>query len=199
MHFGGRPLGGRRSHLIWHQMKNARSKGIYRLPKRHWAVLFLLAALLTSGKTKSATVSTSFGTSANVQGVCFVTATALNFGVYNAGAGARLANNQARVRCSVGVPFTVALNAGTTVGATIAQRLLTNGTSNIQYNLYTTATLTTLFGNGTSGSVFSGVGAGLSNAQRINVNIFGRLPDNAFNSTATTGSYADTIGVTITY
>ena len=68
----------------------------------------------------------------------------------------------------------------------------------MQYNLYTTAALGTIFGDGTAGtSTVAGTGAGIATAS--NVIVYGQLPDNATNQASVPGAYTDTITVTVTY
>jgi spore coat protein U-like protein len=68
----------------------------------------------------------------------------------------------------------------------------------LQYNLYTTAALGTVFGDGTAGTAtVAGTGAGVATA--VAVTVYGQLPDNATNQAAVPGAYSDTITVTVTY
>ena len=72
------------------------------------------------------------------------------------------------------------------------------GANTLQYNLYTTAAFTTVFGDGTGASQTEpGTGAGIATA--VTFTVFGQLPDNATNQAAVPGGYTDTITVTVTY
>ena len=155
------------------------------------------AALAAAGAASAAVVTTSFGVSATVLKTCSVAANPLGFGNYTPSTGALSANTTVNVKCSKTTPFTVTLNGGSTTGGTIAQRLMTNGTDTLQYNLYTTAAFATLFGDGTTGAGVPGVGNGLGSA--VAVTVYGNLPDNAANQAVSTGAYTDTINVTVTY
>ena len=150
-----------------------------------------------AGGAQAATTATTFGVSATVLSNCTVSATALNFGNYTPGAGPIPMSTPISVRCTRNTPFTVALNGGTTAGGTITQRLMTNGTDTLQYNLYTTAAFATVFGDGTTGSTAPGTGLGLGNP--VTVTVYGNLPDNATNQNVSTGAYSDLINVTVTY
>lgn len=150
-----------------------------------------------AGGAQAATTATTFGVSATVLSNCTVSATALNFGNYTPGAGPLSVNTPISVRCTRNTPFTVALNGGTTAGGTITQRLMTNGTDTLQYNLYTSAAFATVFGDGTTGATAPGTGTGLGNP--VTVTVFGNLPDNATNQNVSTGAYSDLINVTVTY
>jgi len=155
------------------------------------------AALVAAGTASALTATTTFGVSATVLKTCSVAANALAFGNYTPAAGALAVNTTVNVKCTKGTTFTVALNGGATAGGTITQRLMTNGTDNLQYNLYTTAAFSTLFGDGTTGVTMPGTGTGLATA--VAVTVFGSLPDNATNQGVSTGAYVDTVGVTVTY
>ena len=154
-------------------------------------------ALAAAGSASAATATTTFGVTATVLKTCSVAAAALGFGNYTPGSGALAANTTVNVKCTKGTTFTVALNGGTTAGGTITQRLMTNGTDTLQYNLYTTAAFATLFGDGTTGVTMPGTGTGIATA--VALTVFGSLPDNATNQNVSTGAYADTINVTVTY
>lgn len=103
-----------------------------------------------------------------------------------------------RIACPAGQIFYVALNAGTTPGTSMAQRLLSNGTSTLGYNLYWSTAYTTVMGDGTGGSV-SGYGFGLGLANPLTLSVYGQLPDSPSNRAAPAGTYTDTITVTTTF
>lgn len=161
-------------------------------------LLATLAGALSAGVATAATTTTSFQVTATVQSTCSATATTLAFPDYTPGAGAQTGTSTISVRCSMNTPYTVALNAGTTTGGTLAQRLMASGPNTLQYNLYTTAAATTIFGDGTGGTgTGSGTGAGVGTANAMTV--YGELPDSATNQAAVPGAYSDTITVTVTY
>jgi spore coat protein U-like protein len=155
------------------------------------------AAVAAAGSASAATVTTTFGVTATVLKTCSVAANPLGFGNYTPGSGALAANTTVNVKCTKGTTFTVALNGGTTTGGTISQRLMSNGTDTLQYNLYTTAAFATLFGDGTTGNTMPGTGTGVATA--VALTVFGSLPDNATNQNVSTGAYSDTVNVTVTY
>jgi spore coat protein U-like protein len=156
-----------------------------------------VATLASGGTASAATATTTFGVSATVLKTCSVAAINLGFGNYTPGAGAATGNSTVSVKCTKGTTFTVALNGGTTAGGTIGQRLMTNGADTLQYNLWTTGTFTTIFGDGTTGVTQAGTGTGLATA--VALTVFGNLPDSVANQGVSTGAYADTVGVTVTY
>jgi len=128
-----------------------------------------------------------------------VSATPLDFGP----AGIALAstpitaNGTISVRCTRGVSYTVALNAGQGSGATVAQRRLTRGggTQTLLYRLYRDSARGQLWGDGSAGtSTLAATGAGIETATMHTV--YGTLPAQ---TVPPTGQYADTITVTVTY
>ena len=158
----------------------------------------LAAGVIAAGVAQAATTTTTFAVTATVQATCSATATALPFGAYTPGAGALSNNSTISVKCTKNTPYTVALNAGTTTGGAFTQRLMASGANTLQYNLYTSATFTTVFGDGTGSTQTSaGTGAGIATANTLTV--FGQLPDSATNQAAIPGSYSDTITVTVSY
>jgi spore coat protein U-like protein len=162
------------------------------------STLAVALGVLVTGAAHSATTTTTFAVTATVQSTCTATATALAFGNYTPGAGALTKTSTISVKCTKNTPYTVALNAGTTTGGTLAQRLMANGASTLQYNLYTTAAMGTVFGDGTGSTATSpGTGAGVATANSVTV--YGQLPDSTTNQAAIPGGYSDTVTVIVTY
>lgn len=159
---------------------------------------WLAAALLASmSGAFAATTTTTFQVTANVAAQCTVAAANLAFGAVDP-LGANVdQTTTVTVNCTKNSPYTVGLSAGTTTGATIAQRLMANGTDTMNYNLYTTAARATVWGNSAVAPTWvSGTGAGLGNAQVLTV--YGRVPTGQTNLAV--GSYAEAaITVTVTY
>jgi len=158
----------------------------------------LAAGIMAAGVAQSATTTATFTVTATVLSTCSATATALAFGNYTPGAGAVTNSSTISVKCTKSTPYTVTLNAGSTTGAAFTQRLMAFGANTLQYNLYTTTGLGTVFGDGTgSTGTSTGTGAGVATANLVTV--YGQLPDSATNQSAVPGSYSDTITATVTY
>lgn len=165
-------------------------------------ILGLAGAILMicAGVASAAQSTATFQVQAAVSANCLVSASNLAFGAYDPSSATDLdVDTSVSVRCTKDTPFTVALNAGVTSGATLVQRRMTNGTDFMNYNLYTTAARTTIFGDGTGGTgTVGGTGAGLGAAQAQSVSVFGRIP--ALQSTLSPGTYTETtITATVTY
>jgi spore coat protein U-like protein len=122
-----------------------------------------------------------------------VTATNLSFGNYNAASPtATTANATITVSCvdpARDLPaFTVALSVASN------PRQLTSGANTLNYNIFTTSAYTTVWGDGTNGTVTqSHVGGALNS---FSYTAYGRIPAGQF---VPTGSYTQTITVTVTY
>jgi spore coat protein U-like protein len=159
----------------------------------------LATGVLAAGIAQAATTTTTFAVTATVQSTCSATAGTLAFPAYTPGGGTQIANSTISVKCTKNTPFTVALNAGSTTGDTFAQRLMASGANTLQYNLYTTSGLTSIFGDGVTGGSVTAAGTGLGVATANSVSVFGQLPDNATNQAAVAGAYSDTITVTVSY
>ena len=158
----------------------------------------LIFGAVWTGVAGSATTTTTFAVTESVQATCSATATTLAFSAYTPGAGAIANNGTISVKCTKNTPYTISLNGGTTIGGTIAQRLMASGANKLQYNLFTTAAFTQIFGDGSGTSkTVAGQRCGRGHRQRRD----------GIRSTARqrgqpgrgTGSYTDTITVTVTY
>jgi spore coat protein U-like protein len=154
---------------------------------------------MVAGIAQAATTGTSFQVTATVQSTCSATAATLAFPNYTPGGGAQIGNTTISVKCTKNTPFTVALNAGATTGDAYTQRLMGgSGANTLQYNLFTTAALAQVFGDGSGGTgTVAGTGLGVATANAVQV--FGQVPDSATNQAAVPGNYTDTITVTVTY
>ncbi len=167
----------------------------------------IAGSLLAAAAAHAAgTATATFPVSATVNSTCSANTSGLAFGAYTPGGGNVTGQATINVICTKSTGFTVKLNAGTTSGGSFAQRLmaLSGATTNtLQYNLYTTTALSTVFGDGTNSTgTATGTGAGLATPQVVNV--YGQIPDNATNQSAvptstTNPTYNDTITVTVTY
>lgn len=149
--------------------------------------------LAASGPLLAQTNTATFTVTATVLPACTVVGgVPLAFGVITPGS-QRDGSVTISATCTLGTAYTLALDAGTGSGATVASRRMTSGSDTLTYSLYQDAGRTTLWGDGTAGtSTRSSTGTGA--AQTFTV--YGRVPSDA---AAPVGSYTDTITVTATY
>jgi spore coat protein U-like protein len=155
------------------------------------------ALLAASIPALAATRQTTMGVSANVASNCIIAAQAMSFGSYDASA-AKAGSSNLTVRCSNGTPYTLQLSAGAT--GTFAQRLLTSGSNSLEYNLFTSSALSSIWGDGTASTATQGgTGAGLAIGSAITHTVYGEVPNSVSNQDAPAGNYSDTITVTVAY
>jgi spore coat protein U-like protein len=173
-----------------------------RCPRARVAVaLFLASGTLAAGSAAAATSTGTLGISASVGRNCLFSSGpfTLGFGTYTPGAGNRDRAATLRVGCTNGITFQVALNGGGTGNIANRQMSATGLPSEkLAYQLYTNAARTTVWGDGTSGSVRTLTGRGVNRPQSLTVH--GRIPDAAANqSAAPRNDYLDTVTITVTY
>lgn len=148
-----------------------------------------------SNLTGTSLGATSFNASVTLGGTCTITASAVNFGTVASLASAQTASGALAVTCSNTMPYSIALNAGTTTGNTIAARKMSLGGSGpgvVSYQLYQDGGFTTLWGDGTTGATYPGTGTGTLQS----IPVHGLVPGQA---TPASGTYTDTVTATVTY
>lgn len=163
--------------------------------KRRLSLCLTASAMaLIAGAAYAATQTTTFTVQIVIQNACTVSATALDFpnsGVLGANVDS---TNTVTVTCNPGLPWSVSLNPGTGSGGTVVTRKMTGpAAATINYTIYSDAGRTTIWGDGTSGTV-NVTGTGTGSAQ--NQTGFGRVPPQA---TPAAGTYTDTITATVTF
>jgi len=155
---------------------------------------------LAASVTASITLAVSTDAWALLQS-CSVSATAVNFGVYNPLSGtATDATGTVSVTCGVTLiglfaSWTVKLSQGSS--GSFATRQLTSGASTLSYNLYTNAARTSIWGDGTGGTaVISDTQLLIVGSNTNNYTAYGRVPAGQDRAA---GTYNDTIIVTLVY
>ena len=116
----------------------------------------------------------------------------LNFGTQNLLSANVDVSANFSVQCTNTTPYNIGLNAGSTVGGTVATRLMTSGAATVQYRMYSDAARTTNWGNTVGTDTVGGTGSGSAQA----LTIYGRVLAQATPAPAT---YNDTVTVTINY
>jgi spore coat protein U-like protein len=126
---------------------------------------------------------------------CTVTATAVSFGTYLPFSGTPAdSTGSVTVGCRLFGPYTVSLNAGLHASGSFSNRRMSSGPGFMSYQLYTNATRTTVWGDGTGGT--SVVSAFCSRVCNTNYSVYGRIPAR---QVVNPGTYTDTILVTVTF
>lgn len=121
---------------------------------------------------------------------CTLSVQGVAFGAYDVFSSQSLdSTGNIAVSCDVATSYTLTISPG---AGSYASRAMTNGPHRLNYNLFTDATHTTVWGDGTGGSA-SVAGAGGITA---NHTVYGRVPagQNAY-----VGAYGDNLTVTLTF
>lgn len=162
--------------------------------------------LLSAGVAAGALLCASPAQAGLLGATCTTSGSNLVFGNYAPFSGtATNITGTITVMCSVAVnlsggtvSYTIALGAGNS--GSYATRRLSSGAHTLNYNLYTSSAYTTVWGDGTGGSVTvsgSGTLPVLLSSFSNNLTVYGRIP--ALQLSAVPGVYNDTITITVTY
>ena len=160
------------------------------------AALFLItSAAFASTEATASTATSNLSVTATVVANCTVSTTALGFGSVDTLSGSNVDGaGSLSVTCTNGTTWTAAAGVGAGTGATFVSRRLTAGANLLNYNLFTTAGRTIVWGDGT-GATATLAGTGTGTVQSVSV--YGRVGSGQTSVPA--GSYADTVAVTVTY
>ena len=160
------------------------------------AILLAAAAgLFVPATAIAGTATSTLAVNADVVANCTVSTSALAFGDVDTLSGANVDGaGGLSVTCTNGTGWTASAGVGSGSGASFASRRMTSGSNLLNYNLYTTAARTTVWGDGTgSSATLAGTGSGTAQS----VTVYGRVGSGQTGVPA--GSYADTVAVTVTY
>lgn len=152
---------------------------------------------LSSAVAVAATSTTTFEVSATVADACSVAATNLAFGEVTPVNNANIdATSTVTVTCSLGTAYNITLDAGAnagTAGDVTTRRMKDAGTNYLSYQMYSDTLRSTVWGNTVGTNSVAGTGTGLG----VPAVVYGRIPSGQ--QETATGSYTDTINVTVTY
>lgn len=140
-----------------------------------------------------------FSVRATVQGDCAIAASNLDFGTTGLAVAesATDAVSTITIRCTKGLPYSIALDAGTGNGATVVERRMTRVTGQelLRYGLYTNSARSQPWGDGSAGSsTVPGTGSGIQSTNLHSV--YGRIVPQ---TQPPGGQYRDTITATVTF
>jgi len=124
---------------------------------------------------------------------CSASATVISFGTINPFGSAVTSNGTITVACSNGqnsATYTIALSTGGS--GSYANRQVKNGTQTMNYNLYTTTALSTIWGDGTGGT---STVTGTDTRTTKTFTVYGQITP----APVTPNTYSDSITVTVTY
>lgn len=154
----------------------------------------LLAAVAIPGAVNSATESDTFDVRLTIQANCQITAADIDFGTFAVGTTAQYdGQGNVVVTCASGTtPYTVALSSGVANSYTPREMRQGSPLLAVQYNLFTTAARTTVWGDGSGATVTQASTAG----QQQTFTAYGRVPAG---QAVTPGVYLDTVTATVTF
>ena len=163
------------------------------------AAIFVLRAILLAWSV------TLLAGRADAAVSCTVTPSSVVFGNYDSSSTMpNLSSGNITVSCGSLVlsitPFTVALSSGTS--GSMTARAMANGSSQLQYQLYTDSARSIVAGDGTggsstmSGTITNAAGVALGSGSTT-MNVYGQIP--AGQIMATPGNYVDTVLVTVSF
>jgi spore coat protein U-like protein len=164
--------------------------------RRNIKLLGVLSGLFISGGAFAGQLTATLPVTATITGSCSAVAPGnLTFGDYNPLDTTALdASDNIEVTCTNQTAFDVALNKGTTEGGTIDGRKMAGPSGALlNYNLYTDADHSTVWGDGTTGELVQGTGTGSA----VTETVYGQVPANQ--NSAVSGSYSDNVTVTVNY
>lgn len=161
-----------------------------------WLWIVIVGSLFADAS--AATAGGAVTSTATVLPACrALTISPLAFGDYHPAGADIAASASFSVQCSASTPVSVSLDNGTTAGSSIAARRLADGRGNtLNYQLYTSASRSAVWGDGTAGST-AVVASGLGLASTMQFVVHGLIP--AGQSTAVPGQYTDSVTITLTY
>jgi spore coat protein U-like protein len=154
-------------------------------------VLGILTFNLAPETAGAATATASFGVSVTVQATCLVSASSMNFGAYTGTA--LSATSAISVNCTNSTPYNVGLSAGLAPGATVHHRMMVGpGSALLSYALSSNSRGIVNWGKTVGADTVAGTGNGTPQA----LSVHGQIGAGQF---VASGTYSDTITVTVTY
>lgn len=188
-----------------------------RLITRKWVSVTILSlsvlTMFAPSVTQAGSATGNFSSTANLSPSCTITGGTLSFGAFQPQAsGTTAARGSIVVLCTTNSPYDILVSAGNSNNE--LQRSMTGNISsdNLQYNIYTDTTYTTVIGDETNGTshpmngifngrpVTNGLSAGrnayLGGGRPLTWYLYGVLNNNQY---VTPDNYTDNLTVTLNY
>ena len=157
------------------------------------STLFTLGSVISviPGPAQAGTATSTISVSATVITQCIIVTVPLAFGNY---ASTTVSNSVSNitVTCTLSVPYNVGLGVGGGTGATVAARKMTNGTTTLNYSMFSDPGMTTQWGPTIGTNTVAGIGSGLAQI----LPIYGQVPSG---QTVATGLYTDVVTATLNF
>ncbi len=159
--------------------------------------MLALAAVAALGSEQSlaATTSGTLTVSATVASACLISNGTLAFGVYDPSSSTALnGSTTVTLTCTLGTAYQIGMAAGAGSGATVSLRKLTSGANTLGYRIYRDSGRTLNWGNTPGTDTLDATSSAVTLANTITV--YGQIPTG---EAVPTGTYADTVAITVTY
>ena len=172
-----------------------------RLPNRLRCSVLLVAAtlcvsILSVMKPALAQATTTrtatFLVSLTLTSDCQISTNPLNFGSSGVLQAAINQTATLNVTCSTSTPYNIGLDAGSVTGSTVAARLLANGSTTVQFQMYSDTARSVVWGNTIGTNTVTGTGTGAVQA----LTVYGQVPTQTTPAAAT---YTSTVTMSVTF
>ncbi|MBU1376917.1 MAG: spore coat U domain-containing protein [Alphaproteobacteria bacterium] len=162
--------------------------------KKTVAIAAFAASVACSSAAHAATATGTLTVQATVSDACSVADSTLTFGAVNPNSGVIIpVTTNINVTCTLGTSFSVGLGDGSNVSGG-NRRLRRGATSDyLRYELYKDLLMTARFGDTGSSDRAAGLGLGIAATPVL---VYGAIPSS---QTAASGSYADSVQITLYY
>lgn len=157
-------------------------------------VFFLVLCLLLCGRASASCVGINCSCSINAGDIAFGTYNPVNSS--NVDVTGTISVTCGALVLGAAISYEIRLSTGSSGNAFL--RSLSNGGETLAYNLYTTPSRTTIWGDGTSGTgiVANAYSLTILLSRTDNFSVYGRLPPGQH---ATAGTYSDSITATVVF
>ena len=158
-------------------------------------LILAASALFAPAAASAEQIATTLTVEADVVAHCTVSAGSIDFPDVNPLSGTNVDGSGAfSITCTNGTGWSAAAGIGSGSGASYTARKMTFGANTLNYNLYTSGTYGTVWGDGSASTgLLSGIGTGAAQSTTV----YGRVPTGQ--TTARPGTYGDSVSITITY
>jgi len=141
----------------------------------------------------AATATSNFTTQITLGAACNVnSASNIDFGSHGVLTADVPGTSTIKVQCTNTTTYNIGLDAGGGTGATVADRLMSNGSNTVKYSLYQDSGHATVWGNTITTDTVSSTGTGAEQS----FTVYGLVPAQ---TTPAPGIYNDTVNVTVTF
>lgn len=174
------------------------------LTRRIYAVATLLvwAISVQQSSAQAGTATANLTVQITITAACTINAATLNFGSSVTGttliASAVTGSTSVSVTCTNGSPYSIGMDNG--ANASGSQRRMKSGANYLNYGLYVDAGYANPWTTGASNSTCTTTSdcyLGTGNGSAQSINIYGQVP--SVGTAPPTGTYTDTVTMTITY